>query len=440
MIIKSLLMNKESKNAIWIISSKVAQMIISLFINIWTTRYLGPSNYGLISYVSAYIAFFTSFCTLGITSAILVNELTEKPEEEGVTLGTTIVLRIFSSLLSAVFVICVVALVDNDEPITIWIAVLSSIALVFQVFDTFEYWFQKRYMSKVTAIVSFVAYLCSAFYKIVLLMLGKGVVYFALASSIDYIVIALALYIVYKKNRGPKLSFSWKRGKEILSKSYHFILSGMMVAIYGQTDKLMLKQMLSETEVGYYTVASTLSTMWVFVLSAIITSVAPTIIKYKNEGIETEYERKNIQLYSIVFYISIFVSICFTVLAPSIISIMYGKAYENSIQPLRVITWYVAFSYLGCARDIWMVCENKQKYSKYMYLLAAIINIILNGLFIPLMGATGAALASLITQISTSFLLPMVWKDMRLNVKMMLQGMNPVVILKVICNKEKNGK
>lgn len=46
----------------------------------------------------------------------------------------------------------------------------------------------------------------------------------------------------------------------------------------------------------------------------------------------------------------------------------------------------------------------------------------MNGLLIPKWGATGAAAASLITQVMTSVLLPLLWKDMRGNVKLILQG------------------
>ena len=50
--------NKEAKNAGWLIGGRVAQMILSFFVSILTARYLGPGNYGIISYVNAYVAFF----------------------------------------------------------------------------------------------------------------------------------------------------------------------------------------------------------------------------------------------------------------------------------------------------------------------------------------------------------------------------------------------
>ena len=83
-----------------------------------------------------------------------------------------------------------------------------------------------------------------------------------------------------------------------------------MVAIYTQTDKLMLKQMLDETSVGYYSLASSVNTMWVFVLSAIIDSIYPTIMILYKSGEQKAFERKNIQMYSIVIYVSFLWEFC----------------------------------------------------------------------------------------------------------------------------------
>ena len=93
-----------------------------------------------------------------------------------------------------------------------------------------------------------------------------------------------------------------------------------------------------------------------------------------------------------------------------------------AVAPLKVVTWYTAFSYFGVARNAWMVCNEKQKYLKYMYIFAAIINIGLNIPFIYLWGPTGAAIASLLTQISTSIILPFCIKDLRPNAKLMLEA------------------
>ncbi len=415
------LKSKEVKNASWIIAGRVVQMVLTFLVSIFTARYLGPGNYGIINYAGAYVTFFTSLCTLGINS-VIIKDFVDHPDEQGKAIGTTIVLRAVSSLLSSIMIVGIVSIVDKGEPVTVVVAALCSVALVFQVFDTINYWFQSKYQSKVTAIAGLIAYIATSVYKIILLILQKSVMWFAFANSVDYIVVAICLFQAYRSYDGPKFQFSWKKGKYLLGKSYHYILSGMMTAIYGQTDKLMLKQMLGETSVGYYSLASSVNLMWCFVLQAIIDSIYPTIMSLYKNGSKEAFERKNRQLYAIVIYVSIFVAIMFMLFGKFAVVLIYGAEYEPSGNLLKIIAWYTIFAYLGIARGAWMVCNEAQKYLKYIYSIAIVANVILNFIFIPIWGAAGAAAASLLTQILTGMVLPCFIKQMRPNAKLMAEA------------------
>lgn len=420
MKLQTLLKNRETRNASWIIGGRILQMLLSLIVGVLTARFLGPGNYGLINYGSAYVAFFTALCNLGLNS-VIIKDFVDHPDEQGEAIGSALVMRLISSILSAVLIVSVVSIVDKDEPLTIAVVALCSIGSIFHIFETFNFWFQNQYKSKITSIASLCAYVITAGYRIVLLILGKDVRWFAFASSVDYIAVAILLWLAYKRYHGPKLKFSLRKSKSLLSVSYNYILSSIMVALYGQTDKLMLKQMLDENAVGYYATATAICAMWTFVLQAIIDSVYPSILRLKNEN-QAAYERKNRQLYAIVFYVSCIVSVGFVILGKPVVYILYGEAYLPSVPVLRMVTWYTAFSYLGVARNAWIVSEGRQKYLKYMYGCAAIMNVLLNLLLIPHMGAVGAALASLITQILTTIVLPMFFREMRPNAKLMIDA------------------
>ena len=193
----SILSNKTVKNAGWLIGSKIAQMVISLLVGVITARYLGPSNYGLIGYATAYTAFFNAFCTLGINS-LLVKEFVDNPQNEGTVIGTSLMLRAISSLMSAFVIICIVCFIDNGEPTTIAVVALCSIGVVFHVFEVFNYWFQAHLRSKITAMATLLAYVITSIYKIFLIIMGKSVILFAFATSVDYICIAIFLFIAYR--------------------------------------------------------------------------------------------------------------------------------------------------------------------------------------------------------------------------------------------------
>lgn len=412
--------NRVIKNAAWLIAGKVFQVLINLVVGLMMARYLGPANYGLISYAQAYAALFSVCCTLGIDS-VIVKELIDDPNHEGRIMGTSVTLKALASILSALAIIMITGILDANEPLTQKVVALYSVGLFFRALDTFDFWFQARLQSKISTIAALTAYIVSSAYKLVLLMLGKPVTWFALATAIDYLCLALLLIWFYFREGGTKLSFSWQYGKILLGSSYHYILSGLVRMVYSQTDKIMLKQMINETENGYYSIALSVCNVWVFFLTAIIQSLTPAIMQAHKENRE-KFNCMNRMLYCIVIYVSTIVSLAFVFLGDWLIPLMYGAAYYPAVKPLKVLTWQTAFSYLGVARSIWIVCENKQKYLKYIYSFSALGNVVLNLLLIPIWGATGAAVASLAAQFIGSVISPLFIPQMRENAVMILEA------------------
>ena len=58
------LKSKEVKNTGWLIGEQVFQMVLSFVISILSARYLGPSNYGTLSYTLSFVTFFVAKNTL----------------------------------------------------------------------------------------------------------------------------------------------------------------------------------------------------------------------------------------------------------------------------------------------------------------------------------------------------------------------------------------
>lgn len=418
---RKLLKNRTVRNAGWIVGGRLMNKVLVFVVGVLTARYLGPANSGLLDYAAAYITFFASLCTLGINS-VIIKDFVDHPEEQGKAIGTSIVLRLGASLLSAAVIIAVVAVADRGEPLTVLVVALSSLSLVFRAFDTLKQWFQSRLQSKYVAIATLVAYIAISGYKIILLAQRKNVSWFALATSVEFLTLAVVLLGVYKKHGGPRFSFSAAKAKQLLASSSSFIVSGLMIAVYASTDKLMLKNMMDEAAVAYYSLAVTLSTAWGFVLEAVIDSAYPTILQTYSRDLQA-FNRRNRQLYALIIYGALSISLLICLLADPLVLVLYGQAYAPAVAPLRIVVWYTAFSYLGGARNAWIVCENKQRYLKHLYFASAVINVVLNLVLIPLLGASGAALASLVTQISTTVFLPLVIPPLRPNARLMLEAL-----------------
>lgn len=404
--------NALAKNTSWLIGAKVYQIAVNLIVSVLTARYLGPGNYGLVGYAASLAALFTSFCTLGLNS-ILVNELIRNRETEGAILGSAIGLRLLSSGLSVVTVIALSLLLNPEEPVTVAVVALYSTALVFQSFDTLIYWYQSHLKNKVTAVISAIGYTAAAAYRVILLMTRQNVLWFAATHVVEYALVAALLLIAYI-GKGQRLQYHKKLGKQLLSKSYHFILSGLMVAVYGQMDRIMLKAMAGERAVGYYCAAAAVVSMWPFVLQALIDSAKPLLLAQYEKDF-SKFQRWLTRLYGAILYISFAAAMVITLLSKQIVWILYGEAYLAARGALCILCWSTAFSYLGVARSIWLVPQEKQACEKYIALSGAVCNLLLNGLLIPLWGVNGAALATLLTQIITNFAVGFLFQEVRQN-------------------------
>ena len=418
----ALLKGKLAQNAGWLIGAKVYQLIINLAISMLMARSLGPSNYGLVNYAASFTTLFTAICTLGIDS-ILVNELLADRSNNGRQLGSAIGLRLCSSSLSVVTILGLAWALNPDEPITIQVVLLYSISLMFQSFDSINSWFQANLESKITASVGAAGYTIAALYKAFLLITEKDVRWFAAAHAVEYAFVAVLLLVSYRKNhnRVQPISFDHKIGKDLLSKSYHFIISGMMIALYGQMDRVMLKSMISEEAVGYYSCASTISSFWAFVLVAIIDAAKPVILAKFSEN-KRAFEVGLIRLYGAIIYLSALATLGLSILSKPLVLIMFGEQYLPARGTLCILSCGTAFAYLGVARSIWLVPHEKQKFAKYIAACGATGNLILNLLLIPRLGIVGAAIATVSTQIFNNFILGFLLPPIRENNKLILKA------------------
>ena len=425
-----MLRNKNLKNASWIIGCRLIQALLGVLISMLTARYLGPSHFGVINYAAAVVAFFAPITKLGL-SHVLVQEFVYSPESEGKILGTSLLMSLTSSVFCIVGVISFAYITNKGEVETILVCTLYSMLLIAHAMELFQYWFQAKLISKYTSIVSVIVYFLISIYKVILLITGRSVYWFAVSNAIDHLLIGFVLLVIYKKKSRQKLNFSFETAKRLFSKSKFFIVSSMMITIFAQTDKIMLNLMMGDAETGIYSAASSCASMTAFVFAAIIDSMRPTILECKKNG-SLSYEVNMCRTYAIIIYMALVQSVMMTLLSKPIVLILYGQEYLSSISVLSIIVWQTTFSYIGSVRNIWILAEEKQRYLWIINLSGALANIILNLLLIPIWGAEGAAVASVITQVFTNFVIGFILKPIRYNNKLMLKSFRPVVLIEMV--------
>lgn len=408
------------KNTSWMLFAQIYQMIVSLIVGIISARYLGPTNYGTLSYAASYISFFTILCQLGL-EGVVVREIVKNNEKEGEILGSSIVMRLIVGILSVIVVCIIMWLFNHQDSLLLAVTFLQSLVLLFNAFHILESWYQSYLLSKVTTIIKCLAYTMMSIYKILLLVFGKSVVWFAFSTSLDSLVISVLLLYNYNKTGKHKLKVNVNTGKALLKESYHLIISILMSVIYSQMDKIMLGKMMGQTFVGYYTAATVICHMWMFIPQSFSKSAQPIIVELKNKNEQLYYKRLN-QLNFVTFWVGILFAGGISVFSRIVINILYGQGYSDARGPLMLIIWSVAISAMSYPRAIWMLCEGNQNYTKYILIWGVIINLLLNFYGIPILGMNGAAIATIATEFVCCFIAPLFYKSTRIYVKYLLKA------------------
>lgn len=426
----SLWNNRVFKNASWIIICRLVQAVLALIINALTARYFGPSNYGVINYAASLVAFVAPLMKLG-TSNILVNEIIKSPQKEGEILGTSMGMTTISSLMCIVGLFAFVNIADYGDSTTITVVFLYSLILIAQSFEQVQYWFQAKLLSKIVSLTSLAVYLVISAYKIFLLVNKKSIYWFAISNALDHSIIAIVLIIIFLHRSDQQLKFSWLCFKELWRNGRPYIIPELMGLVLQQSDRIMLRYMCGNSEVGLYASALYIAGLSSFIFQAIIQSFQPQILEDKIIN-KKKHEHNMIKLYGIVIYLSLLQSACIMIFGKYIVYLLYGSEFSESISMLNIVVWYTMFSYMGSVRTVWILAENMQKYLWIISFSGMMLNIILNTVLISLLDGEGAAIATLITQVFTNVVLVYLIKPMRNNISYMIKGLNINRLLKPV--------
>ena len=421
--------NRILKNATWIIACKIVQSILGFVIGTLTVRYLGPTNYGVITYAVSVISFLLPVMQLGLNNT-LVKEFIRNPDKEGEILGTALIINIISSLFSMAGAIAFVSIANAGERDTIIVCALYSLVLLFQATEMTVYWFQSKLLSKYPSIATLIAYVVVAIYKVYLLATGKSVIWFAASYVLDFFLISIILLAIYKKLSCQKLSFNRSTARQLLSRSKYYIIPSLMVIIYQHTDRIMLKLISGDAETGLFSAAIACTGMTGFVFHAIVDSARTVVLETKERDPEM-FEKRVVQLYSIITAFALTQSVCITIFAKPIVHLLYGEAYSAAVPILQLAVWYDTFGYYNAVRNVWILAEDKQKHLTKINVIGALANVALNVCLIPVLGGIGAAIASIISQFFTNVIIGFAYKPIRRNSYLMLKGWNPKVIIGV---------
>lgn len=218
---------------------------------------------------------------------------------------------------------------------------------------------------------------------------------------VEFLYLLSCLYFLPKRVFNQKVNFN--EIIDILKKGLPLSLAGITTTLLVQTDGVMVSKILSTEDYAIYRMGAVPIPFLFLIYSSMITITMADVTKlFKTNDLSSIVKLKKrastsaaLLIYPLLVFLLVFSSY--------FISIYLGKNYLAS-QSIFMIYNLILFLRINDFRDV-SILSGKTKYIFFCDLSVFILNIILNYIFINMIGAMGAAIASIISYYTLAMVL-----------------------------------
>ena len=180
---------------------------------------------------------------------------------------------------------------------------------------------------------------------------------------------------------------------------FTFFIISCATTIYTNLDNVMLGFMKDDVEVGYYNAATKIKNILVSIVTSLGTVLMPRASYYLQNGMEDEFYKLSKKAIKFVFLAATSMMIYFMLFAREGVLFLSGEAFEGAILPMMIVMPTLLFIGLTNIMGIQMLVPMGREDAVMISTFAgAIVDLILNAIAIPILGASGAAIGTLVAE------------------------------------------
>ena len=369
----------------------------------YVSRVLLVEGNGYVSFATSVLTYFTMFASLGIPSygiRACAQARDDRKELSKVTQELLIINIATTVLVSIVFVITLFTVLQFKEQQTLlWIngvtLVLNAIGVnwLYSALEQYTYITVRSLVFKILSIILMFVFVHQQQDYIIY----GAITVFATGGSNILNFINMRKFISFK----PVGNYNFKRHlKPIL----YFFAASAATSVYTNLDTVMLgfigSQESATYQVGLYNAAVKLKTILVTAVTSLGTVLLPRLSYYITQKMENEFKDMIVKSFNFVLIFAVPLCIYFILFAQDTMLLLSGEAFLGAVVPMQILMPTLVFIGLSNITGMQILVPiGKEKFLLISIVAGAILNLILNAVWIPMWGATGASISTLIAEV-----------------------------------------
>ncbi|TYR78850.1 oligosaccharide flippase family protein [Priestia megaterium] len=379
------------KSSAFMLVSLTARLITNIGVFFLLANFWDIQTFGEFMYYFTLTTLVVLFIDYGF-SLKLVKDISKYPDKIHSLVSQAFICKLFLTLVLILIQFIFIQVINNY--------LLFMILLVGAIFNSFGLFFCLPFRAindfKTESIITLISNLLLAFLILTLVIVGSGSLTIALAFFIGRVVffsVSIKSYI--KKIGNLKINFGFVKYSTVSSgliSNFPYALHFAAGTIYLQIDTMIIHGYLGNEGVGIYQ-ASVRILMGALILNEVLTNVTLPKLSKSEEGLKG----LNININRVFLLIGCIISVILFVFAEQIVMLLYGPDYSLVINLLKLSALLLLIKYMGGLYGLLLTVSNKQNVRVIAVLVSIVINILLNIIFIPMMGVEGAVIAAIIS-------------------------------------------
>ncbi len=316
----------------WKFSERMAAQLVSVVVAIILARILAPSDYGVISLVTVFIALANVFVTDGFGSALIQKKNCDNKDFSTVfyfsivfSIGLYVILFFASELVADFYNMPILSPVLKVLSLKVPIAAINSVQQAFV---------SRNMMFKRFFFATLIGTLISAVVGITMAYNGFGVWALVAQELTNTIIDTIVLWVTVKWR--PERFFSFQKLKSLFSYGWKLLVQSLMVTLYGNLRSLIIGKVYTTNDLAYYTKGSYYPNLIIVnVDTAMSSALFPAMSKEQNNisGVK-QMARRTTKLCS---YVISPLLIGFAAVAESFVTIILTDKWLPIVPFIRII-------------------------------------------------------------------------------------------------------
>ncbi len=388
-----------AKNTSFITAASVLQKVFSFIYFTLVARTIGVEATGQYTFALAFTTVFVIFIDLGFTQ-VLIREGAKQKDKLQTYFSNILFVKIFAGFITYI-TLWIITSNSEYSTVTQTLILISGVTMLFDSLHLTNYAVlraQENLRYEALGLIgsqglTLLIGSCFLWYGAPLPFLMLAFLIPSVCNVLYSFFILIKRYSIY-----PIPTCNLDVLSPLIKMMIPFAIAAILARLYSYADTLILAHMAGESAVGLYSVPYKITYAFQFIPLALGAALYPKF------SYSFEHEKENIpkllrQSIQYLFLCVIPISIGLSVLAPTIIPLIYTDAYTGSILTLQILLTGLIFSFLTFPLGALLNACNKQHIQTGIIACALVLNVILNIILIPAYSIIGAALAALLGNI-----------------------------------------